>query len=327
MTFSRRRAVSALLGSATVAAWPHTWAQAYPVKPIRIVVPFGPGSATDTLARILADGLARELGQAVAIDNRPGAAAIIGAEAVAHSPPDGYTILLGSSQSHATNSSLIQKLPYDPLADFVPVARLTVAPAVLVVHQSIPARTVAEFIAYARQRSGQLNYATTGAGSQAHLQAAMLAATAGFKANHIPFKDAGQIFTAMARGDIHFMFYVYSALANLIQNGTLRVLASTGERRSPNTPDVPTMTEVGYPELTLAAWSAYYAPAGTPASIVDRLNGAVRKVLLENAEVRGKLATVGQEIFFGTPQQLGDFTRGEIDRYRKLVAITGVKVE
>lgn len=326
MKISKRIAVLALMVSAVLAGLPNAAAQTYPSRPIRIVLPFGPGSATDVLARHLAVGLAAELGQSVTIDNRPGGAAVIAAEAVAKSVPDGYTILIGSSQSHATNSSLIQKLPYDPIADFAPVARLTVFPSVLVVQQSIPAKTVAEFVAYAKQRPGQLNYASTGPGTQGHLQSAMLAATAGIQVTHIPFKDAGQIFTAFGRGDVAFMFYPYSALGPVLQSGRVNVLAFTGEKRSPLTPNTPTMIEAGYPEVTLAAWNALYVPAATPPEIIERINVATRRTL-ENPEMISKLTALGIEIAFSSPRELAEFTRTEIERYRKLVALTGLKVE
>lgn len=315
---------SIALGSMSMV--PNAAAQSYPSRPVRIVVPFGTGSATDLLARQLGAGLALELGQPVNIENRPGGAAIIGAEAVAKSPPDGYTILLGSSQSHATNSSLFKKLPYDPIADFAPVARLSTFPAVLVVHQSIPAKTVAEFVAYAKQRPGQLNYASTGPGTQTHLQSAMLAAITGLQVTHIPFKDAGQIFGAIGRGDVAFMFYPFAALGPVIQSGKVSVLASTGEKRSPLTPDTPTMIEAGFPELTLAAWNGLYVPAATPSDIVERIHVATRRAL-ENPEMRSKLAALGVELTFGSPRELADFTRAEIERYRKLVALTGLKAE
>ncbi len=300
--------------------------QAYPSRPIRMVVPFSPGTASDILARQLASGLTQELRQPVSVDNRPGGAAVIGAEAVAKSAPDGYTLLLASSQSHATNSSLLKKLPYDPIADFTPIARLTVFPAVLVVHESIPAKSVAEFVAYARKRPGQLNYASTGSGTQAHLQAAMLSATAGLSLTHVPFKEAGQAFSALIRGDIQVMFYPHSALGAVLQSGKARVLASTGEKRSPRTPDVPTMSEAGYPEVTLAAWNAFYAPAGTSPQIVDILNRATQRVL-EDPATRTKFGELGIEIAYSGPEELAAFTRAEIERYRRLVAVTGLKVE
>ena len=321
-----RIAAFAMLGGVLLAGLPNAGAQTYPSRPIRIVAPFGPGSATDLLARQLAAGLSAEFGQPVSVENRPGGAAIIGAEAVAKSPPDGYTLLLGSSQSHATNSSLFKKLPYDPVADFAPVARLTNFPAVLVVHQSVPAKTVAEFVAYAKQRPGQLNYASTGPGTQGHLQAAMLAATTGIAVTHIPFKDAGQIIAALGRGDVAFMFYPYAALGPVLQSGRVSVLASTGEKRSPLTPNTPTMIEAGYPEVTLAAWNALYVPAATPPDIIERLNAATRRAL-ENPEMRSKLAALGIEIAFSSPRELAEFTGAEIERYRKLVALTGLKVD
>ena len=301
-------------------------AQPYPSRPVRIVAPFSPGTATDLLARQLASGLTQELGQPVAVENRPGGAAIIGAEAVAKSPPDGYTILLGSSQSHATNSSLIRKLPYDPIADFTPIARLSVFPAVLVVHQSIPAKTVADLVAHAKSRPGQINFGSTGPGTQAHLQAAMLAATSGIVLTHVPFKEAGQAFSSLIRGDLQMMFYPHSALGAVLQSGRVTVLASTGEKRSPRTPDVPTMSEAGYPEVTLAAWNAFYAPAGTAPAIVDRLNLATRRVL-EDPATRSKFSELGIEIAFSSPEELAAFTRAEIERYRRLVAATNLRIE
>jgi tripartite-type tricarboxylate transporter receptor subunit TctC len=301
-------------------------AQPYPSRPLRIVVPFSPGTASDILARQLAAGLTQELGQPVNVDNRPGGAAIIGAEAVAKSPPDGYTVLLGSSQSHATNSSLFKKLPYDPIADFTPIARITVFPAVLVVHQSIPAKSVAELVAFAKPRPGQINYASSGPGTQAHLQAAMLAATAGIVLTHVPFKEAGQAFSSLMRGDVQMMFYPHSALAAVLQSGKVTVLASTGEKRSPRTPDTPTMIEAGYPEVTLAAWNGLYAPAGTPPAIVEALNRATRTAL-EQPGTKTRFAELGIEIAFSSPEELATFTRAEIERYRRLVALTNLKVE
>ena len=301
-------------------------AQPYPSRPLRMVVPFSPGTASDILARQLAAGLTQEIGQPVAVENRPGGAAIIGAEAVAKSAPDGYTLLLGSSQSHATNSSLVKKLPYDPIGDFAPIARLTVFPAVLVVHQSIPAKTVAELVAFARPRPGQLNYASTGPGTQGHLQAAMLAATSGIALTHVPFKEAGQAFASLMRGDVQLMFYPHSALGAVLQSGRVSVLASTGEKRSPRTPDTPTMIEAGYPEVTLAAWNAFYAPAGTPPAVIDTLSRATRRVL-EDAGTKAKFAELGIEISYSSPEELAAFTRAEIERYRRLVAVTNLKVE
>ena len=315
--------VEILLWSAALAP---AAAQTYPTRGLRMVVPFGAGTATDIVARHVAAGLAGELGQPVTVENRPGGGAIIGTEAVAKSPPDGYTMMMGTSASHATNPSLFRKLPYDPIADFAPIARISTFPAVLVVHQSIPVSTVAELIAYAKARPGQLNYATSGPGTQTHLQSAMLAATAGLEVIHVPFKDAGQIFGAIGRGEIAFMFYPFIALGPVIQGGRVNVIASTGEKRSPLTPNTPTMIEAGFPELSLSGWNALYAPAGTPASIVDRLNAATGRAL-ENAEVRAKLAALGVELGFGSPKDLAAFTSAEIERYRKLVALAQLKPE
>ena len=308
------------------AAFTPACAQTYPARPLRLIVPFGAGTATDLVARHVGFGLANELGQPVAVENRPGGGGMIGAEVVAKSAPDGYTIIMGTSASHATSVSLFKKVPFDPIADFAPIARISIFPAVLVVHESIPAGTVAELIAYAKARPGQLNYATSGPGSQNHLQAAMLAVTAGLQVTHVPFKDAGQIFGAIGRGEVAFMFYPFSALGPVIQGGKVKVLASTGEKRSPLTPNAPTMMEAGFPELTLSGWNALYAPAGTPADIINRLNAATGRAL-ENAEMRAKLGALGVDLAFGSPQELAAFTRAEIERYRKLIAVAQLKVE
>jgi len=301
-------------------------AQHYPSRPVRIVAPFSPGTATDILARQLASGLTQELGQPVAVENRPGGAAIIGADAVAKSPPDGYTILLGSSQSHATNSSLIKKLPYDPIADFAPIARLSVFPAVLVVHQSIPAKTVAELVAYARQRPGQINYASSGPGTQAHLQAAMLAATSGIVLTHVPFKEAGQAFSSLIRGDLQMMFYPHSALGAVLQSGRVNVLASTGEKRSPRTPDVPTMSEAGVPGYEVIGWTGILVPKGTPAEIVSRLHTELARILRSPA-MRERMAALGAEPGGNTPEEFGAFIRAEMARWGKVIKEKGVRPE
>ena len=301
-------------------------AQTYPSRALRLIVPFGAGTATDLVARLVGLGLSNELGQPVAVENRPGGGGMIGAEAAARSAPDGYTILMGTSASQATSVSLFKKVPFDPMTDFAPIARISIFPAVLVVHQSIPATTVGELIAYAKARPGQLNYASSGPGSQNHLQAAMLAVTGGLQVTHVPFKDAGQIFGAVGRGEIAFMFYPFSALGPVIQGGRVNILASTGEKRSALTPNTPTMNEAGFPELSLAGWNALYAPAGTPADIIARLNTATGRAL-ENAEMRPKLAALGVDLAFGTPQELGAFTRAEIERYRKLVALAKLTPE
>lgn len=320
---SRRRL---LLLAAAAAAPDAAWAQAWPSAPIRLVVPFGAGSATDVLARELARALARELGQPVNVDNKPGGAAIIGADAVAKSAPNGYTLLLASSQSHATNSSLFRTLPYDPVRDFAPVARVSVFPAVLAVRSSIPAATVAELVAYAKRSPRSLNYASAGLGSQAHLQGAMLTAVAGLHAEHIPFKDAGQIVTAFVRGDLDFMFYPYTALQPLIHGGHVRLLATTSVQRNTQTRGLQTMAEAGFPEVMLAAWNALYVPAATPEAVVERLSTAALGAL-EAPDLKARFDELGVVPWPAGPKALADFTLQEINRYRRLVAMTGMKAE
>lgn len=317
---------AALFGALCVTAPQAVLAQAFPAKPVRMIVPFGPGTATDVFARQFSAGMSKDLGQSVVMEYKAGAGGVIGAVAAATSAPDGYTMLLASSASHGSNPSLYKKLGYDPVADFAPIARVVFYPSVLAVRKALPVKTVADLVAYAKANPGKLNFASTGPGSQGHMQASMLASVANIKVIHVPFKEAGQIYTAFERGDVDFMFYTFAALQPVIQSGAVHPIAGTGEKRIESTPSTPTMAEAGFPEVTMSAWSALYAPAGTPARMVERLNQAALRTL-GDPDMQKKLASLDIIVAPSTPQELLAFTKSEVERYRKIAAMAGLQPE
>jgi len=301
-------------------------AQTYPDKPIRLIVPQAPGSATDVFVRHFTPKWGDVLGQPVVVENRAGAGAIIGTEAVAKSAPDGYTLLLGGSQTHAINKSLYTKLSYDPITDFTPVGRIGAQAMLLVTNASVPAKSVPEFLAYAKGGKGNLNYASSGNGSTAHLAGSLFSAEAGLKAQHVPYKAVAQGLSDLLSGEITMMFYPYSALQPHIQSGRLTVLAVATEQRASYLPNVPTMTEVGFPSMVLSPWFALYAPAGTPRPIVDKLYSALEQTM-KDPDVARRLASTGTDIWLAGPDEMARFGASEIARYRKIVELAGAKAD
>ncbi len=299
-------------------------AQSYPDKPIKLVVPYPAGTATDIFGRQLTQKLAEQLGQPIVVDNRGGAGGIIGTELVANAPPDGYTIVLATAQTHAVNKSLYPKLPYDPIAHFAPIARLGTQALILVTNASIPVKTLAELIAYAKARPGQLNFASTGSGTSAHLCGVLLNNETGVSVTHVPYKSAGQALADLVGGQITMMFYPYLALQPQIQAGKLTVLATSGAERSSYLPQTPTMAESGYPGFVLQVWFATYAPSGTPRPIIERLAGAFAKTM-NDPDMKRVLAASGTDLAITGPDELAQFTRSEGERYRRLVAASGAK--
>ena len=301
-------------------------AQTYPDKPIRLVIPYPAATQTDVVGRLVSTKLGELLGRTIVVDNRAGAGGMIGAEFVSKAAPDGYTLLLGTSQTHAINKYLYTQMPYDPLTGFEPVARVASVPMVLVVNSTLPIKSVTELINYAKARPGQLNYASSGIGSSAHLAGASLNNEAGIKISHIPYKDVGQIFVGFAGGNITSMFYAYAPLRTQIQSGSLRIIATTGSQRSAFLPEVPTLSESGYPNFAMTAWFALYAPRGTPKPIIDVLANAANRAVT-SPDVTEKLLGSGTDPFASSPDVLRDFTKTELERYRKVVELTGAKAE
>jgi tripartite-type tricarboxylate transporter receptor subunit TctC len=299
--------------------------QDYPARTIRVVVPFSPGGAVDGPMRLIAQELGKRLGQAVVVENKPGAGATIGTDVVAKSAPDGYTLLL-ASQTNAISATLYSKLPFEPIDDFAPITLIGREPGVVVVNPSLPVTTLSQFIAYVKERPGSVDYASSGNGSGQHLFAALLASKTGMKMNHVPYRGSGQATTDLLSGVVAMAIPGTAGMVGHIRAGKLRPLAVTGARRSPQLPDVPTVMEAGVPDYEAYVWMGLLAPKGTPPPIIDRLQREVVAVLGEPG-VRQYMATAGIEIVGSTPAEFGTFFRAEKDRWAKVVRETGAKID
>ena len=315
-----------VLAALTALAVSQAFAQSYPSKPIRLIVPFAAGGGNDNIARLVGKRLSDSVGQPLVIDNRPGAGGVVGAELAAKSPPDGYTLFLGGVGSHALNPNLIERLPYDPIRDFAPVALLAEAPLVLVVHPSVPARDLAEFIAYARKNPGKLNFASNGNGSSSQLAAVMFDSMAGVDMVHVPYKGLAPALADLLSGQVQLMFSSIVAILPHIKSGRLRALAVTGTKRLPLLPDLPTVAERGFPGYEASSWYGILAPAGTPREIVTKLNAEFTKAL-EQPEVSRTLRAEGAEPIGGSPEQFAAFIRAEKDRMGKVIREGGIRLE
>jgi tripartite-type tricarboxylate transporter receptor subunit TctC len=300
-------------------------AQDYPNKPIRIIVPFSPGGAVDGPTRAIAQELGKRLKQQVIIENKPGAGATIGSELVAKSAPDGYTLLL-ASQTNAISASLYPRLAFAPIDDFVGISLLGREPGVLVVHPSMPAKSVAELVALAKAKPGELNYASSGNGSGQHLFMAMFASMAGIKMTHVPYKGSGQATTDLLAGTVPMAIPGTQAMLKHIKDNKLRPLATTGVTRSPRLPDVPTLAESGLAGYSAYVWMGLLAPKGTPPAIVERLNREL-KATLATPEVTGFMNEAGIEMVGSTPAEMDTYFREERDRWARIVRETGAKVD
>jgi tripartite-type tricarboxylate transporter receptor subunit TctC len=302
------------------------WAQqAYPSRPIRLVVPFPAGGFSDLLVRLLVPGLTERLGQPVVVDNRPGASGNIGAEAVARAAPDGYT-LLANSGNFASNAALMPALPFDSLRDFAPVTLLAEAPLIVVVHPSLPAKSLGEFVALARERPGGLNYASSGVGTTGHFAAELLKSMARIDLVHIPYKGGGPNMAAVLSGEVAITFPILPAAMPHVRSGKLRALAVSGSRRASSLPDLPTVAELGYPGYEIANWLGIAAPAGTPEPIVRRLH-AEFSAAAGLAEARSRFIDQGAEPLATTPAQFQAYLEAQIARLRSIAAGAGIKAE
>ena len=278
------------------------------------------------MARAIAQQAGPDLGQPIVIDNRPGAGGSVGAELAAKAPADGYTLFLAGVGSHAVNPNLHRKLPYDPVKDFTPVVLIASAPSVLVVNPSVPAKNVAEFIAYAKANPGKLNYASNGNGSAAQLAAAMFEYMAGVKMVHVPYKGIAPAMTDLLSGEVQLMFGTIVALVPHIQAGKLRALAVTSKKRSSLLTDIPTLAESGLPDYEAGSWYGILAPAGTPREIVERLNTSVVKAIRE-PEVAKRLVQEGAEPIGSTPEEFGAHIQRELARVAHVVREAGIRIE
>jgi tripartite-type tricarboxylate transporter receptor subunit TctC len=300
-------------------------ADAWPDKPIQLVVPLGPGGINDITSRMIAQKLTDRLGQTVVVVNKPGAGGIIGSEAVAKAPPDGNTILMVYS-SHMVNPSLYAKLPYDTIHDFAPITLVNTVNLVLTVNPKVPARTVGELIALAKAKPGQLNYGTVGVGSLGHLAALRFVKQAGIDVMQVPYKSAPEVMNALLAGDTSFYFDSPITALPFIKSGKIRALAVTSRTRSPVMPDVPTLDEAGLPGFEVVGWNGLVAPARTPPAIIDRLNREV-VAILHDPQVSKSLAEQGVDVVGDTPLEFQKIIEADIAKWRDITRQAGIRIE
>ncbi|WP_026433095.1 tripartite tricarboxylate transporter substrate binding protein [Paracidovorax oryzae] len=301
-------------------------AQAFPSKPITIVVPFAAGGTTDILARIIAQGMGAELGQSVVVDNRAGAGGNIGGQVAARAPADGYTLFMGTVGTHAINAALYKKMPFDPIKDFAPLTRVANVPNLLVANPAQPFKTVQELIAYAKANPGKINFGSSGSGSSIHLSGELFKSMAKVDMQHVPYKGSAPAVTDLLGNQIAIMFDNMPSAIQHVRSGKLRAIAVTTARRSPELPDVPTIAEAGVPGYEATSWFGMFAPAATPAPVVAQLNATIVKVLAQ-PDIRKKLAEQGAEAAGETPAQFADFIQKESVKWGKVVKESGASVD
>jgi tripartite-type tricarboxylate transporter receptor subunit TctC len=298
--------------------------QTYPTRPIHIMVPSSPGAGvTDIMARLVGQHLSARIGQQIVIDNRPGASGILGSEVVSRAAPDGYTLLV-ANVSLVVNPFLYPKMPYDPLKDFVPVTMINSAPLLLVVHPSIPAKSVTELIAFAMSHPGQLNYGSGGLGSTPYLAAELFKSLAGIDVVHVPYKGGAPALSDLVGGQLTFMIENMPGTMPYARAGNLRALAITSPQRTELAPELPTMAEAGVPGYEISGWNGLFAAKGTPPDIVARLHSEVTKIL-RTPEVRQELATLGAEPVGDTPDEFAAFLRADAARWGKIIQEKGIR--
>ena len=319
--------VSVCLACATLLLWssPVLAAESYPARPIRFVVPFPPGAATDALARIIGQKLAEGVGQPVVVDNRAGAGGTLGTDVVAKAVPDGYTLLMAGA-AHAINASLYARLPYDPQRDFAAVTLVAFLPNVLVAHPGVPAANIRELVALAKARPGQLNYASGGSGSTAHLAMELLKTNAGIDVVHVPYKGGGQAMNDLLGGQVSLLFTSLYSAQPQVKAGKLRALGVASAKRTPFAPEVPTIAESGLPGYSVIAWYGVMVPAQTPPATVARLHAEIAKGL-KTPDSQERFAGQGAELVVNTPAEFAAHVRTEIAKWAKVVKATGARVD
>ena len=316
---------SVLTGSLLALSVPAAWAQGYPNKPVKLIVPFAPGGFTDVVARILGQKLSVTMGQQFIVENKPGAGSIIGTDFVAKAAPDGYTLVMVST-THVISPWIYKTMPYDPIKSFTAVSRLVDSPYVLLVNPKVPAKDVSEFIALAKAAPDTIHYASSGNGSAQHLMGGLFVSMTGAKLKHVPYKGSGGAATDLVAGVVESSFAgVPNALAQVPQ-GRLKALAVTTSKRIPQLPDVPTMQEAGVAGYDASVWLALLAPAGTPRDIVVKLNSEIGK-LMASTDTKKALYDAGVEVAPSTPEAMSEYMVKELDRWGKVVNEAGIKLE
>jgi len=298
----------------------------WPTKPITYVVPFAAGGTTDLLGRLIGQRLSQTLGQSIVVENRAGAGGNIGSDYVSKAAPDGYTLLGGTISSHAINVSLYPKMPYDPVKNFQPVALIGTLPNVLVVNASSPWKSVQDVIAAAKAKPGSINFGSSGNGTSQHLAAELFANMAGLRMTHVPYKGSSQAVQALLGNQVDIVFENSVAAMPMIQAGKFRALATTGAKRAPELPDVPTMAESGLTGYEIVSWQAIFAPAGTPMPIVNKLSTEIGKIIRQ-PDVRSKLASMGIEPSGAGPTELGNFQKSEVAKWANLIKVANIHLE
>ena len=298
-------------------------AQDYPARQVRLIVPFGAGGPADVYARVIAQHLSEEMKQTFIVENRPGAGSIIGTDAVAKSAPDGYTLLV-MSNTHTTNESLVPNKPFQLMRDFVPVAPMNYSDLIMVVHPSVPAKDLKEFIALAKGKPGELNYASSGPGTPYHMAGELYKAMSGSNIVHVPHKASGEARSAVMGGHVQMMFDAITTMASNVAAGQVRALGTTGAKRSALTPDVPTVAEAGVPGYEATIWLGVMAPAGTPKDIVDKLNAGINKVIAR-PDVKDAWAKQGAVPMAMTPAEFDKYLQSDIEKWANVVKSAGIK--
>jgi tripartite-type tricarboxylate transporter receptor subunit TctC len=325
MSAARTRSLTLILAVLVTPVAATVQAQNYPTRTIRMIVPFAPGGNTDIIARVFAPRMAEALGQQIIIDNRGGAGSTIGTDLAAKAPPDGYTILTVSA-AHTINPAMAKKLPYDSVKDFAPIGIIADVPTAFVVHPSLPAKNVKEFLAIARAKPGEIFYSTAGRGTVGHLASELLNSVAKIKLTAVHYKGTGPSMIDLVAGHVQMQFPSMPAAVQYTRPGKLRMIAQTGEKRSAAVPDVPTMQEQGLKNFVVSSGFAMFAPAGTPKPIIDRLNGAMVKALNDPA-VKNNLGQQGAEVVASTPDAHDKFNRAEIEKWIKVAREAGIQPE
>jgi tripartite-type tricarboxylate transporter receptor subunit TctC len=310
-----------VLAGALVATLPAV-AQDYPKRPIELVVPFVAGGTTDNIARLMAQRFSESWGQTVVVNNRAGGGSTIGTNAVAKAPPDGHTLLV-TTIGFAINAGL-QKLPYDPIGDFTPITELASLPLVLVVHASVPATNLQEFIALAKSKPGGWDYASSGTGTSPHLAAEMFKSMAGIELVHVPFKGNAEAMNSLMGGHVKIYFALVPAVLQHIKTGALRAIAVTTEERLPYLPDVPTIAELGFPGYEISSWQGVFAPAGTPKDVVGKINGELVR-MLNVPEIRRRISQEGADPVGSTPDAFATRVKNEITKWTKVIKTSGIQ--
>jgi len=321
-----RRLLAALLLAAAPWAIPAATAQAFPSKPVKLVIPFPPGGSLDNVGRLIAMKLSDAWGQQVVVENRPGAGGNIGADLVAKSPADGYTVVMGALSTHAVNPSLYRTMPYDAAKDFAPISNVAITPNVLIVNAKSPIRTLADLIAFAKANPGRTNFGSGSNGSAGHLAGELFKLETGTDVMHIPYKGGAPALQALLAGDTQFMFDNLANAMAQVKAGTVRPIAVTTAQRSKLAPDLPTMAEAGMPGFDISTWFGLLAPAGTPPEAIAKWNADVVKVL-NSPDVREKMLAQGAEPAPTTPAEFAAFIAKERDKYARIVKASGARVD